>query len=72
MNVRRSMPNQTHRLSLPYLQQNQAQKHVTLNEALSILDARVLTSVISRTASAEPGSTQDSDLHILPADRSGP
>ena len=35
------MPDTTNNLGLPYLLPNQAQKHVTMNEALERLDATV-------------------------------
>jgi len=62
----------TPRLQLPYLAAAQAQKHVTLNEALSVLDGLVQTAVESATLAAEPPSPPDGALYILPADRSGP
>ena len=40
---------QTARLGLPYLAAGQMQKHVTLNEALTRLDAVVQTAIVSRT-----------------------
>jgi hypothetical protein len=41
------MPDTSHALSLPLIQPSQAQKHVTHNEALRILDAVVqLVSVV--------------------------
>jgi len=39
-------------LGLPYLLEAQAQKPVTLNEALRLLDAMVQLSVVDRTAPA--------------------
>jgi hypothetical protein len=59
------------RLQLPYLAAGQMQKHVTLNEALTRLDALVQTSVVSRTAAAQPGSPVDGELWILPAAATG-
>lgn len=58
-------------LMLPYLQPAQAQKHVTLNQALLRLDALVQANVASRTLAAEPASPTDGDLYILPAGKSG-
>ncbi len=54
-------------LALPYLQPSQAQKHITHNEALQILDAVVPLGVASRTASAPPASPVKGLRHILPA-----
>ena len=46
----------TPRLGLPYLAAAQAQKHVTMNEALSLLDGLVSTSAVSRSLAAQPAS----------------
>lgn len=43
-------------LSLPYIQPAQAQKHVTHNEALRLLDLVVQLAVTSRAVSAPPAS----------------
>ncbi|MGZ9113544.1 MAG: DUF2793 domain-containing protein [Brevundimonas sp.] len=59
------------RLELPYLAAGQMQKHVTLNEALTRLDALVQTAVVSRTATAQPASPADGALWILPASATG-
>lgn len=59
------------RLELPYLAAGQMQKHVTLNEALTRLDALVQTAVVSRTATAQPASPPDGALWILPAGATG-
>jgi hypothetical protein len=61
----------TPRLSLPYLAAGQAQKHVTLNESLALLDGLVQTAVESRATAAQPGSPADGDLYILPASPTG-
>src|SRR5690349_1068328 len=61
----------TPRLSLPYLAAGQAQKHVTLNEALARLDGLVQTAVESRTTDAQPGSPADGELYIMTAAASG-
>jgi hypothetical protein len=58
-------------LSLPYLAPGQAQKHVTLNESLTRLDAIVQLSVVSATTAAEPGSPDDGAVWIMPAGKSG-
>ena len=46
----------TPNLSLPYLATAQAQKHVTVNEALSQLDGLVQLSVLDRDLASPPGS----------------
>lgn len=59
------------RLDLPYLQAGQMQKHVTLNEALTRLDAMVQCAVVSRSVSNQPETPDDGALYILPADATG-
>ncbi|HYC67587.1 DUF2793 domain-containing protein [Brevundimonas sp.] len=63
---------QTARLGLPYLAAGQMQKHVTLNEALTRLDALVQSAVVSRTQPSQPADPPDGALYILPADAAGP
>ncbi|MCC5972434.1 MAG: DUF2793 domain-containing protein [Rubellimicrobium sp.] len=59
------------RLSLPFLQPAQAQKHVTHNEALEVLDGVVQLSVASRTESTPPASPGPLARHIVPAGATG-
>lgn len=61
----------TSRLNLPYLQSNQAQKHVTLNESLRRLDTLVQTRVLSSTLMAPPAEPNDGDAYIVPAGATG-
>ncbi len=58
-------------LKLPYIDANQAQKHVTHNEAVRLLDALVQMSVKSRTLTAPPGSPADGDRYIVAAGATG-
>lgn len=58
-------------LQLPYLAPAQAQKHVTVNEALRRLDALVQLSVVSATITAQPASPADGAVYILPAGKTG-
>lgn len=58
-------------LALPYLLANQAQKHVTVNEALRRLDALVQLSVLSASLAAPPASPADGDRYIVPAGATG-
>lgn len=58
-------------LSLPYLEPAQAQKHVTVNEALRRLDALVQLSVVSAAVTAQPAAPVDGSLYILPAGKTG-
>ena len=59
--------NHSARLDLPYLAAGQLQKHVTVNEALTRLDALAQTAVVSRTVAAQPDDPDDGALYILPA-----
>ena len=59
------------RLDLPYLQAGQMQKHVTLNEALTRLDALVQCAVVSRSISDQPETPDDGALYILPEGATG-
>ena len=62
---------QTARLGLPYLAAGQMQKHVTLNEALTRLDAVVQTAIVSRTEASQPAGPPDGALYILPENATG-
>ncbi|MDX2158994.1 MAG: DUF2793 domain-containing protein [Hyphomicrobiaceae bacterium] len=62
---------QTPNLKLPYLLAAQAQKHVTHNEALRMLDAIVQISVADRDLTAPPGSPGDGDRYVVAAAPSG-
>ncbi len=59
------------RLNLPYLAAGQMQKHVTLNTALTRLDALLQTAVVSRTTVIQPDDASDGDLYILPQEAEG-
>lgn len=58
-------------LSLPFILPSQAQKHVTHNEGMQILDAVVQLAVRSATVSVPPTSPDQGARHILPANASG-
>lgn len=62
---------ETARLGLPYLAAGQMQKHVTLNEALTRLDALVQAAAVSRTAVEEPAAPADGALWLLPEGATG-
>jgi len=49
-------------LVLPFIEAAQAQKHVTHNEALRVLDAAVQLSVLDRDLTAPPSNPSDGDL----------
>ncbi len=52
-------------LNLTYLAASQAQKHVTVNEALRVLDALCNLAVKDRNLSAPPGGLADGDVYIV-------
>jgi len=54
-------------LSMPFLVPSQAQKHVTHNEALAVLDALVQLTVADRGLLSPPASAVEGDRHIVPA-----
>lgn len=58
-------------LTLPYLAAAQAQKHVTHNEALSMLDGLVHLAVASRGLASPPGSPVDGLRHLVAAAPTG-
>ncbi|MGQ0609807.1 MAG: DUF2793 domain-containing protein [Paracoccaceae bacterium] len=59
------MSDQSTILSLPHILPSQAQKHVTHNEALRLLDVMVQLSVTQRTLGAPPASPALGDRHIV-------
>ena len=61
----------TTHLLLPYILAAQAQKHVTHNEALRLLDAMVQLSVLDRDLTAPPASPADGDRYLVAASASG-
>ncbi|MBZ0260811.1 MAG: DUF2793 domain-containing protein [Hyphomicrobiales bacterium] len=58
-------------ISLPLLEASQAQKHVTHNEALLLLDAVVHLAVISRALAAPPVSPADGERYLVAASATG-
>lgn len=62
----------TPRLALPYLAAGQAQKHVTHNDALIMLDALVQLAVRDRDRPAPPEAPTEGDRHIVTPAASGP
>jgi hypothetical protein len=57
----------TTRLGLPYMAAAQAQKHVTHNEALQMLDGLVHCAVLERERAIPPASPQGGDRYLLSA-----
>lgn len=52
-------------LALPFLESAQAQKHVTHNAALAMLDAVIMLSVLDRDLTAPPGSPAEGDRYLV-------
>ena len=65
------MPDATTNLQLPYILASQAQKHVSHNEALRLLDGLVQLSVRDRDLTAPPGSPADGDRYIVGSGATG-
>jgi hypothetical protein len=61
------MPDQSPILSLPLILPAQAQKHITHNEALRLLDVMVQLAVLNRNLSAAPALPSVGDRHIVAA-----
>lgn len=58
-------------LQLPYLAPAQAQKHVTHNEAIRMLDVVTQLGVVDRTSAVPPASPSDGARHIVSAGATG-
>lgn len=65
------MPDSSPILSLPLIQAAQAQKHVTHNEAVRILDILVQLSVTSANELNPPPAANEGDRYIVPAGATG-
>jgi len=61
------MPDVSAILSLPYIQPNQAQKHVTHNEGIRMLDALVQPAVLETTLNTPPAGPVSGDRYIVAA-----
>lgn len=55
----------TNHIGITLLEQSQSQKEVTMNQALSHIDALMNTAAISRTTSTPPGSPADGDVYVV-------
>ncbi len=62
---------ETPHLQLPLLLASQAQKHVTHNEAIALIDAFTQLAVISRTIAAPPSGPGEGDRYIVGPSASG-
>ncbi len=58
-------------LELPHILPSQAQKHVTHNEAVDLLDAIVQLSIISRSLSAPPAAPVSGERYLIASGASG-
>jgi hypothetical protein len=56
---------------MPYIDGSQAQKHVTHNEALRILDAAIQIGVLDLTLTAPPSSPADGERHVVASGATG-
>ena len=65
------MTDLTPNLSLPYIMAARAQKHVTHNEAVRILDALVQLAVADRDLATPPAAPADGARYIVAASPSG-
>jgi hypothetical protein len=62
---------ETTHLKLPYLSAAQAQKHVTHNEALRLIDTVVQLAVLDSTLAAPPEDSEDGDRYVVAASATG-
>jgi hypothetical protein len=62
---------QSPNLDLPFIMPSQAQKHVTHNEALKVLDALVNCAVESRALATPPAAPADGDRYIVAGEGDG-
>ncbi len=65
------MPDTTTIQSLPLIQPSQAQKHVTHNEALKLIDVMIQLSVVNRTLTVAPAAPVLGQSHIVAAGATG-
>ncbi|WP_026380407.1 DUF2793 domain-containing protein [Afifella pfennigii] len=65
------MTNNTANLSLPYILAAQAQKHVTHNEALRILDSLIHLAVLDRDLAEPPALPAEGERYLVPAGATG-
>lgn len=65
------MPHLSSNLALPYLSPSQAQKHITHNEALQILDAVVRLAVLASDLGTPPAAVNTGARYIVGASATG-
>ena len=59
------MAEESAKLRIPYIAAAQAQKHVTHNEGMTLLDTLVQLSVLDKDLSTPPGSSAEGDTYIV-------
>ena len=59
------MAEESAKLRIPYIAAAQAQKHVTHNEAMTLLDTLVQLSVLDKDLTAPPSEPEDGDCYIV-------
>jgi hypothetical protein len=65
------MTDESARLGLPYILAGQAQKHITHNEAIRLLDGLVQMAVLRRDLAEPPATPANGELHIVAAGATG-
>lgn len=65
------MTEESARLRLPYLSAAQAQKHVTHNEALTLLDTLVQLAVLDKDLTEPPADPEEGDCYLVAAPATG-
>src|SRR3954469_23302561 len=70
-NLRTLTMTDTPNLGLPFIEGSQAQKHVTHNEALRILDAAIQVAVVDLTRTSPPSSPAEGERHVAAAGATG-
>lgn len=68
---RKSVMEETANLKLPFILPSQAQKHVTHNESLQLLDAIVQLGVLDRDLTAPPAEPAEGDRYIIASPATG-
>lgn len=61
----------TYQFGLPLLAASQAQKHVTVNEAIARLDAMAQLRVVSDAVATPPVTALDGEAYLVPSDATG-
>jgi len=66
-----AMAEESAKLRIPYIAAAQAQKHVTHNEAMTLLDTLVQLSVLDKDLTVPPGSPAEGDAYIVASGATG-